>query len=881
MRISIFRIMLIAALVTGHVTEAVNLPLHGMDARLGASDVRIDIGLPNILLPGESESFKLIKKPVMTKIEGKEAYVTTLGEDDDEVIIGDESSATFKPQVKLTRWNKENYLTLKYTEGGFSNPTLTDDKLLTTNGKKSILIYKANKEDLKFVFIFTERPATNKYTFELEGWEEFDFFYQAPFPSPETFTKDGEEWLLQRKLPGDPAVNHKRARRVDGSYAVYHKTKRDHIIGRTNYKTGKAFHIYVPKLTDAAGKTAWAKLHIENGIYTVTIPKEFLEEAAYPIVVNDTFGDTVAAGNAGSFGANWIVGDYGTPTGDATATTLHFWQESAGVNMTGGMYNHLNPGTLFEDTEQVLAAQNAWTTYTFDNPIPVTPGITYRMAMHGSGGFIFDWDAAGAGRGHYDGGGEAYVANEMPDPLNWDDVSYGRSIALYTTYTLNNTASAVSISSVAQRIDGSGHIDISFTGTDADGDNINWVDTDCEYSRAPYTNWTDITFDTADASHTADEPMAFTSSGASFVAVVDVSAWANGNYKVRLKVNDGTVDSSQATSDAFAVSTSQVIDSVTESPIPGVIVTLYTASGAIYAGRYGTNPTTSDANGLYNLEADPGSYYITATKEGYEDFTSSIFTVNSPVTRPIVMVPLDQSEGKVFSIINTPDKKAASIGDVLTYQVAINNVSSSAVDDITVDVNLPHGMRLVKGSTKLAGVNQNDPSDIRSPLFTIASIAASSTKNLTYRVIVGPDTKIGKNKNYAYARGVISGTAHTQGPAIATVDIREGVFAKTSSLIGKVYNDINKNGKQDKNEKGIPGIAVVLDDGQVAITDKHGRYSFPEVSPGIHAVRLDQRMLPGGPLYKDKKPETRVQKPEPLIERRSLGEWIKEKLGRK
>ncbi len=116
-----------------------------------------------------------------------------------------------------------------------------------------------------------------------------------------------------------------------------------------------------------------------------------------------------------------------------------------------------------------------------------------------------------------------------------------------------NTAPVVSISSVAQRTDGNGHIEINFTGTDAENDDCNWVATNCEYSIDPYSTWTDITFDTADPAHTAAEPMAFTSTGASFKAVVDASAWTSGSYKVRLKVNDGALDSTQVTSNAFTV----------------------------------------------------------------------------------------------------------------------------------------------------------------------------------------------------------------------------------------------------------------------------------------------------------------------------------------
>ena len=140
----------------------------------------------------------------------------------------------------------------------------------------------------------------------------------------------------------------------------------------------------------------------------------------------------------------------------------------------------------------------------------------------------------------------------------------------------------------------------------------------------------------------------------------------------------------------------RAIDSITELPIQGATVTLYTATGSIYTGRPQPNPTTTDADGYYTLEAGPGMYYITATKEGYEDFKSGIFTVNSPVNQPITMIPLDQSEGKVFSLIHTPDKKIASIGDVLTYKIATSNLTTNALDEVTVETNLPHGMRLVR-----------------------------------------------------------------------------------------------------------------------------------------------------------------------------------------
>jgi len=72
-----------------------------------------------------------------------------------------------------------------------------------------------------------------------------------------------------------------RPEHVVGSYAVYHKTRRDHYPGKPNYRAGKVAHIYRPRIVDAAGKAVWGELSAEPvlGRLTITIPQEFLETA--------------------------------------------------------------------------------------------------------------------------------------------------------------------------------------------------------------------------------------------------------------------------------------------------------------------------------------------------------------------------------------------------------------------------------------------------------------------------------------------------------------------------------------------------------------------------------------------------------------------------
>lgn len=56
---------------------------------------------------------------------------------------------------------------------------------------------------------------------------------------------------------------------------------------------------------------------------------------------------------------------------------------------------------------------------------------------------------------------------------------------------------------------------------------------------------------------------------------------------------------------------------------------------------------------------------------------------------------------------------------------------------------------------------------------------------------------------------------------------------------GLVYLDRNQNGKQDRDEPGLPGIRVVTAAGQAAITDAKGWYAIPNIQNGRATLKLD------------------------------------------
>jgi hypothetical protein len=65
-----------------------------------------------------------------------------------------------------------------------------------------------------------------------------------------------------------------------------------------------------------------------------------------------------------------------------------------------------------------------------------------------------------------------------------------------------------------------------------------------------------------------------------------------------------------------------------------------------------------------------------------------------------------------------------------------------------------------------------------------------------------------------------------------------------SSVAGVAFFDTNGNGVQDEGEAGLPGVKVVVDGGQTAITDANGRYTISGLRNGTHSVAVDRNATP-------------------------------------
>lgn len=306
-----------------------------------------------------------------------------------EVIIGDDKQTDFKPQVKIQRWDNEVNFSIRAEEHPDAVVEVESEVIKYITPEYEVHQYDkpgaSENGGFEFEWILKSKPSSNVLiaTVQTKG---LDFFYQPELTQQEI--DDGDS----------------RPENVVGSYAVYHSTKgvMNDVVGM-EYKVGKAFHIYRPKVTDANGNEIWGELNIDvqNGFLVVTIDQAWLDSAVYPVIVDPTVGYTsIGASNSALYDdPTGAIEDFGRRgnlftgiDGEITSLSLYISNDhSSDTNSIAIMINqkdsvaansHGQTG-IAEDTSVADAEFEAWKTIT--TSINVTAGNTYIINATASG----------------------------------------------------------------------------------------------------------------------------------------------------------------------------------------------------------------------------------------------------------------------------------------------------------------------------------------------------------------------------------------------------------------------------------------------------------------------------------------------------------------
>lgn len=340
-----------------------------------------------------------------------------------------------EPKVNLSKWGGEVNMGVKYEKvKAKGNRKLLSNKVEWKGNKESVEAYplapQAGMEDGGFEIevILDEIPDSNVFDFKIEGAEDLDFFYQPP--------------LTQGEIDEGTV----RPENVIGSYAVYHKTKKNHKVGDTNYATGKVYHIYRPKVIDANGDEVWADLLYQQltDTLTVTVPQSFLDNAVYPVRVDPTFGYTTigATQNLSVLAEDALLAIYSL-TEDGTVTKLTIYTKSSTDNAKGLIYDDdgasAYPGTLMGISDIVAVPTTFdWYDFAFGTPVDLTTG-DWWLGFAAGGTSVFEaFDAGGVNQQRYLTSASAYTT--PPDPFTAGATGSNRNVSIYATYTADAPA---------------------------------------------------------------------------------------------------------------------------------------------------------------------------------------------------------------------------------------------------------------------------------------------------------------------------------------------------------------------------------------------------------------------------------------------------------
>jgi len=284
----------------------------------------------------------------------------------------------------------------------------------------------------------------------------------------------------------------------------------------------------------------------------------------------------------------------------------------------------------------------------------------------------------------------------------------------------------------------------------------------------------------------------------------------------------------------------------------------------------GTSFYGSSEGGTYDAESNAFFFYLAAGSPGTAGFiTFSVLVASDlpPGTTEICNQArilsywcdqlVDEAESNIvctkaivpfLEIEKTVNMSKAETGDIIAYTIKVTNVSeNNTAENVKVSDALPFGIMYLSGSTAINGVTADDPEG-KQPNYTweINCIPPQTTTTITYRCQIGLNAVAGYHDNEAKIESYFVGgipVPLTELPhSFARVKV---ILLETKGIIiGKVFEDLNENGWQDKGEPGFSGINIVMEDGTIVTTDPDGNYSIPGVEAGYHVLTLDEKTLP-------------------------------------
>ncbi len=184
-------------------------------------------------------------------------------------------------------------------------------------------------------------------------------------------------------------------------------------------------------------------------------------------------------------------------------------------------------------------------------------------------------------------------------------------------------------------------------------------------------------------------------------------------------------------------------------------------------------------------------------------------------------------------------KRNAKAGDVVPAVVAFKNASEETFTGVVLTIKNPSGINVDLSKVRLNGNNANAREG--SVIVPIGTVGAGTTFSIPLQFLITAGVEPGHLYDIDFFLTDDAGMNHRVRERLLIED--DSMFGQ-STVIGKVFHDRNRSGKQEAGEEGMSYVNLYTEEGIMITTDENGMYHIPNMQPGRHVLKIDAHTLP-------------------------------------
>ncbi|WP_349367075.1 MAG: DUF11 domain-containing protein [Nitratireductor rhodophyticola] len=285
-------------------------------------------------------------------------------------------------------------------------------------------------------------------------------------------------------------------------------------------------------------------------------------------------------------------------------------------------------------------------------------------------------------------------------------------------------------------------------------------------------------------------------------------------------------------------------------------------SGPRFGGRQGSGTLSSFSPSSVDLvagtsETFTATYTVTQgdidAAQGIEDGIQNTATISGTEPRGQA-VTSPEAEASVdlpgYAINKVTPLAEVRRGGRVPYTISVKMLGSLEARPVNIVDMTPPGLTYVRGSAQLDGSSVTPKVEGRKLTFENLTLSPDVPVLIDLELAVTSAAKPGEYTNQAWVEDLLGERISRN--ATATVEVVVEAVFDCGDILGKVFDDKNRNGYQDAGEPGLPGVRVATVKGLLLTADDNGRFhvacaDLPDQRIGTNYImKLDPRSLPSG-----------------------------------